>query len=236
MGSVSVLVIGADPVLQVHRLGEAHALNGYSSWICCIGTIDRLPLKAGATGRVLSGRDPWADDAFVEKTSGLVGQARKEAIDIDAMRDVAGVAAGDEWDRAQAARGGLSWETFHTMFARDPADRTFGERYRAQPAVVAMREAGFSTERSFADWYGLPRQAYVDWARAGALFDAYHQVVHDGEPLIDNSEEAWMREMHEEPQPVTEYLARRHAFFTRLQAILDAVPGPTLLTSALVKV
>ncbi len=236
MGTVSVLFIGAEPLLQLHRLNQPHELNG-GSWLYCTSTIDRLPLKPGAVGRILQGgRDPWADDAFAERTSGLTGQARKDAIDFDAMRDAAGAAAGGEWDRAETARGGLPWQTYHEMFSRHPADNTGGERYRAQPAVVAMREAGLSTERSYADWYALPRHAYVDWARAGALADDYFQIVHDGEPLIDNSEDAWMRDMYEAPQPVTEYLARRHALFARIQAILDAAPDHTLLTSALVKV
>ena len=237
MGTLSVLVIGAEPLLQVHRFNEPHELNGGGSWLFCTSTIDRLPLEPGAAGRILQGgRDPWAGDAFVEKTSGFVGQARKDAVDIDAMRDAAGAAAGNEWDRAEAARGGLPWETYHEVFTRYPADNSGGERYRAQPPVRAMREAGLSTERSCADWYALPRHEYVDWARASALVDDYVQIVHDGEPLIDNSEDAWIREMYEAPQPVTEYLARRHAFFARLQAILDAAPGHTLLTSVLVKV
>ncbi len=187
MGTLSVLVIGAEPLLQVHRFNEPHELNGGGSWLFCTSTIDRWPLEPGADGRILQGgRDPW--------------------------------------------------ETYHEVFTRYPADNSGGERYRAQPAVRAMREAGLSTERSCADWYALPRHEYVDWARASALVDDYFQIVHDGEPLIGNSEDAWMREMYEAPQPVTEYLARRHAFFARLQAILDAAPGHTLLTSVLVKV
>ena len=238
MGTITVLFIGDEPLRQLRAFSEPHDLNGGVSWSHWVCTIDRLQLKPGATGRTLDGsdRDRRGETDFVEIPSGLAGQARKDAIDFEAMRDAAAAEAMRQWDAAAAARGDLRWTTFHELCLQSPGDRSVHDRYGAQSAVCAMHDAGFGrmTLHSI-DWFALPRDDYVQDARASVLADAYFQVVHDGKPLVDNSEDAYERDMNEAPQPVSEYLARRNAWFARFKVILDASPAHTLLTSVLVK-
>lgn len=235
MGSTTVLVIGDRPIEQLDVFREPHELNGGGSWLYCICTIDSFVLKPDAVGHILeSSKHSLAGD-FIEVRGGRVGRARKDAIDFEAMRDAAGARAAKTWAHGASVRGGMSWESWHEIHSRYPPGPA-RQRYDEQPAVRAMRDAGIATEGSVADWLRMPLSEYVQLARDSAIVEPYFQVVHVGELLVDNSEDAHERDRSEPLQPIADYKHRLDVWHARFNAILDESPGHTLLTSALVKV
>jgi hypothetical protein len=228
MGSTSVLVIGEEPMAQITKFtGHGSTGRDHPEWNYFICTIDVLPLKAGASGQVVrSERNAAGEADFVDVTSGKAGRARKDAVDLEAMRDGAGQVAASAWDCAAGVRSAHPGNDFATL----------ARLYAQDPVVRATLQASRHSDEDAAEWLSLPREDYIAFARDEALLFAFGQVVHDGKLLIDNSEEAWTAEMARGPVSLAERKREMDAWHDEFNALVDALPGDTFFTSALVKV
>ena len=131
MGHMTVLVIGNDPKDQLDKFQRADYADSKNRHFVVVDTLERekrdyIPggfldwfeetdnrwkLKHEAVGYVIRSSD-WIEELA---TDGYAGSARKDAIDLDGMRNPMHKAAADWWDCAAGARGSKTWEPFRPL-------------------------------------------------------------------------------------------------------------------------
>jgi len=122
---------------EVVEVFEGTIPGGFFDWF--ESTHDILKLKPGAYGIVIDGNEEEP------ATNGFAGSAKKAAIDFDAMREVIRTCAAERWDRAAAAAGSLTWESFQVIWKRYENQKyshelhnTAAREWAEQPAVKAI--------------------------------------------------------------------------------------------------
>lgn len=138
-----------------------------------------LKLKAGALGK-LGRRGVMGSCA--NDGPGRADIARKGDIDFAGMRDQAGANAAERWDKAAAAHGGQTWNTWeHVRDVLCKGDiEAARSTYREQPAMQAVAKA-FDNPWDGVDEYLAPRDEYIQQARDRST--VLYAVVKDGEWL-----------------------------------------------------
>jgi hypothetical protein len=130
--------IKQDETGQVYEMVERMIPNSFLHYFSC--SIDSWKLKPGATGLVSDGytASPALD--------GYAGSARKDAIDLDGMREIVHMRAGERWEHAAAVCGSQTWKPLK-YFLKKHHSRDFDlEKYGAalrewsdQPSVQAIQ-------------------------------------------------------------------------------------------------
>ena len=224
---VTVLAEGQEPDIhgrntsgwvRVNASGEIIEIvdrtipGGFFDWF--EETDNRWKLKPGAVGCVIRGNGcDWIEEPA---TDGYAGSARKDAIDLDGMRNPMHEAAADWWDCAASASGSKRWEPFEVIwkkYERDPysSERQFAaiKEWVGQPAVEAIMAASrlhkphYESLSSYEvvagsdlwnrsvysaiDLLRLPRNEYVKRHGLRVLL-GYCEVIRDGELLKDPDE------------------------------------------------
>ncbi|MFZ6743684.1 hypothetical protein ACO0LC_10695 [Undibacterium sp. JH2W] len=187
---------------QVYEMVQRMIPNSFLEYFQC--TVDYWKLKSGAAGLV--------NDGYTESPAlnGYAGSARKDAIDLDGMREIIRMRAGERWDHAVAACESQTWKPFKYFSKKHESDAYSREHYscalsewRDQPAVVAiLRErhlepaitpeislfesAAISVFWGYPEDYAIdplrmPREQYV--ARFGLRYVLRGPVIKDGKLL-----------------------------------------------------
>lgn len=122
---------------QICEMIERTIPGGFLDWF--ESTDDIFKLKLGAYGIVIDGENE------ASATNGFAGSAKKSEIDFDAMREVIRTCAAERWDRAAAAAGSQSWDSFQVIWKRYENQKyshelhyTAAREWAEQPAVKAI--------------------------------------------------------------------------------------------------
>lgn len=179
-----------------------------------------LKLKTGAKGEL--GERSLLDNS-PDTRAGYADVARKGDVDFAAMRDQAGVEAGDLWNYVQALTGGETWESWDAVrdrigLANDGDDAR--EFYWNQPAVKKLKA---DPQKRF-NWHvddGLSgtREEYVAAARDNAV--STYAVVKDGE-WFGQGEMGWFGMSRDELTAAE--------WNRKFNELIDSLPDDTLLT------
>lgn len=155
--TISILANGDTPDLQgIHRYGwikldetgqvyemiERMIPNSFLHYFSC--TIDSWKLKPGASGLVSDGYK------VSPALKGYAGSARKDAIDLDGMREIVHMRAGERWDHAAALCGSQTWKPF----------KYFLKKYK--PGIVALEEY----RAALSEWNGQPSVQAIQHQRS----------------------------------------------------------------------
>lgn len=122
---------------EVVELFGAGIPGGFFDWFS--STENSFKLKPGASG-IAIGRD--GEETI---TNDFAGSATKAAIDFAGMREVMRTTAAERWDRAVAASGSQSWESFAALWKNFENQRfslelrnAVARQWAEQPAVKAI--------------------------------------------------------------------------------------------------
>lgn len=176
-----------------------------------------LKLKAGEKGAL--GRKGLMGSC-ANDGPGRADCALKRAVDLAGMRDDAGADAGNRWDKANAASGGVAWRPWHQVRDIDHAGNIekAREAYNAQPVMIAVKKA-LGDPWVGVDDYLKTRDAFVQAACDSAT--APYAIVKDGE-WISRGRMGWFGMSDDK---VTEDDWNR-----KVNELLDSLPGDTRLT------
>ncbi|AFN39094.1 hypothetical protein G167_gp60 [Burkholderia phage BcepMigl] len=169
--------------------------------------------------------DWWAiggrwSNALLLKNGSYTDVARKADIDFDGMRDAAGAKAAERWDKAAAARGDATWQTWeHVRDVLHAGDiNAARDAYHAQPAKKAVTVA-LDNPWDGVDEYLTPRDEYVQQARDRAT--VFYALVKDGQ-WIARGTMGWFGMSHDEGD--------RGEWDRKVNELLDGLPDDTIIT------
>jgi|APTNR8051073442_1049403.scaffolds.fasta_scaffold00075_74 hypothetical protein len=188
MSHYTVMVIGDNPEEQLAPFDENIEVDPYKNedgeettynprskwdWYLLGGRFSgRLKLKPGRTG------ENGVAGAFDNATG--IDRARKDAIDLDAMRSSFASDAAGWYDEFAKATEGLPWPTpWAEILAKhgEAAIKAAREEYHSQPMVIAYNKANI--DMGGPEDYGQDRQAYIE--RMVVKRMAPHAILWNGE-------------------------------------------------------
>lgn len=182
-----------------------------------------LKLKEGADGT--KGTQSWMQRMQgTEYPEGCADQAYKGDIDVEGMRNEAGLKAQREYEAFEAIvaeHGPLPDDEWRKLDHSTDAFKEAKKAYWEHPTVKAIQEA------NLIGWMSLPtdefretKEQYVEKARNGAIL-AYAMLI-DGE-WIEPGEMGWFGSSSETPESRVSYYEEANKRF-------DALPDDTLIT------
>lgn len=151
--------------------------------------------------------------------AGTADQVRKGDVDWEGMRNAAGTAAGELWDRVRSLAPMMwtSWEDVHANFGEDVDEaRNF---YHSQPGRQMLRSSGDQGMIWVEDSVLVDRDTFVRQARDAAA--TTFAVVRDGEWYESGEMGCWGIVSNE---------GDRDDWNARFAEMLDGLPDDTLLT------
>jgi len=151
---------------------------------------------------------------------GHADSAMKGAIDFEAMRDVAGQAAGERYDRVHAVIAGREFATWAQVREKHPGNIDAARaEYNAQPVVKDLSASELLGFLSGPAEYLVPREDYVQAARTRAV--QTFAVLKDGQ-WYERGSMGWWGCVSGEKNP--------GEWDREFAALIDSLPDDTQLT------
>ncbi len=153
---------------------------------------------------------------------GYADQALKGDVDLEQMRNDAGVKARALWQTVRGITGGSAWESWDDTRTRYPDIEEARREYNEQPAIQLLRA---SKNREINGIFGvddelaLDVEIYVQRARDKACVT--YACVKDG-AWAEREKMGWFDMAHDEMS--------KPQWNSSINAMLDALPDDTLLT------